>query len=123
MSVPVDVLREAVRERVAATSLRAVEAATGVSYTSLRWFLTGSDPYSSTLTKLASWYFREVAGSNTAEAMSTLLAALPTKTRSEAESSIRAAVMRAFEQAGCPVPNWLTAQANMETEKTVISES
>jgi AcrR family transcriptional regulator len=114
MSVPVDVLREAVRERVAATSLRAVEAETGVSYTSLRWFLAGSDPYSGTLTKLTSWYFRQLAGSNTAEALSTLLAALPMKTRSEAEKSIRAAVERAFEQAGCPVPNWLITQTSMD---------
>jgi hypothetical protein len=107
--VPVDVLREAVRERVAATSLRRVEAETGVSYTSLRWLLGGSDPYSDNLAKLTSWYFSVVAGGNAAEALSTLLAAVPSPTRAEATEAIKATVKKAFEKAGCPIPEWLTS--------------
>lgn len=107
--VPVNVLREAVRERVAATSLRRVEAETGVSYTSLRWLLAGSDPYSDNLAKLTSWYFNLVAGGNAAEALSTLLATLPLQTRAEAAEEIRAAVKNSFQKAGCPLPEWLTS--------------
>jgi hypothetical protein len=108
LSVPVDVLREAVRERVAATSLRGVEAETGVSYTSLRWFLGGSEPYSDNLAKLTSWYFKTITGSPSAEAFSTLLASLPAETRVEAAKTIRAAVQRAYRDAGCPVPEWVS---------------
>jgi hypothetical protein len=105
--VPIEVLREAVRERVAATSLRRVEAETGVSYTSLRWLLAGSEPYSDNLAKLTSWYFSAVVSGNAAEALSTLLAALPSQTRTEAAEAIRATVKKAFQKAGCPVPEWL----------------
>ena len=109
--VPVAVLREAVRERVAATSLRRVEAETGVSYTSLRWLLAGSEPYSDNLAKLTSWYFSVIAGGgNAAEALTTLLAALPSQTRAEAAEEIRATVTMAFHKAGCPVPEWLTPE-------------
>ncbi len=105
--VPVDVLREAVRERVGATSLRRVEAETGVSYTSLRWLLAGSEPYSDNLAKLTSWYFSVIAGGGAAEALSNLLAALPSQTRAEAAEEIRATVKMAFQKAGCPIPDWL----------------
>jgi hypothetical protein len=105
--VPVDVLRETVRERVAATSLRSVEAETGVSYTSLRWLLSGSEPYSENLAKLTFWYFSTITGGATAAGLATLLAALPAVTRAEAAEVIRAAVRRAYRDAGCSIPDWV----------------
>lgn len=107
--VPVEVLREAVRERVAATSLRRVETETGVSYTSLRWLLAGSEPYSDNLAKLTSWYFSMIAGGDVAEALSTLLAALPSQTRAEAAEAIKAIIRSAFQKAGCSIPGWIAS--------------
>ena|ERR1044072_1142592 len=107
VAVPVNVLRETVRERVAATSLRSVEAETGVSYTSLRWFLAGSEPYSENLAKLTSWYFSTITSGATAEALSTILAALPAVTRAETAEVIRAAIRRAYRDAGCSIPDWV----------------
>lgn len=104
--VPVAVLREAVRERVAVTSLRSVEAEIGVSYTSLRWLLAGSEPYSENLAKLTSWYFSTFAGGAVAGALATVLAALPAVTRAEAAEVIRAAIRRAYRDAGCSIPDW-----------------
>ena len=104
--MPVDVLREAVRERVAATSLRSVETETGVSYTSLRWLLAGSEPYSENLAKLNFWYFSTITGGRTAGALTTVLSALPAATRAEAAETIRAAIRRAYRDAGCSVPEW-----------------
>jgi hypothetical protein len=105
--VPVAVLREAVRERVAATSLRSVEAETGVSYTSLRWLLAGSEPYSENLAKLTSWYFSTIAGGAAAGALASILTALPAATRAEAAEAIRAAIRRAYRDAGCSIPDWV----------------
>ncbi|HKO19488.1 MAG TPA: hypothetical protein VJU82_11440 [Acidobacteriaceae bacterium] len=105
--MPVDVLREAVRERVAATSLRSVETETGVSYTSLRWLLAGSQPYSDNLAKLTSWYFSAIAGGATAEALASILSSLPAGTRPEATEVIRAAIRKAYLNAGCSIPDWV----------------
>lgn len=105
--VPVDVLRETVRERVAATSLRSVEAETGVSYTSLRWLLSGSEPYSENLAKLTSWYFSTILGAAAAGGLATILAALPAVTRAEAAEVIRTAIRRAYRDAGCSIPDWV----------------
>jgi hypothetical protein len=106
--VPVAVLREAVRERVAATSLRSVEAETGVSYTSLRWLLAGSEPYSDNLAKLTSWYLSTITGGAVAGALNSILNALPAVTRVEAEEVIKAAIRRAYRDAGCSIPHWLS---------------
>jgi hypothetical protein len=62
------------------------------------------------LAKLTSWYFSVIAGGNAAEALTTLLAALPSQTRAEAADVIRATVKTAFEKAKCPVPEWLTVE-------------
>lgn len=84
-----------------------METETGVSYTSLRWLLAGSEPYSDNLAKLTSWYFSTIAGGATAEALTTILAALPATTRAEAAEVIRAAIRQAYRDALCSVPDWV----------------
>lgn len=57
--VSVEVLREAVRLRVDASSLRLAATEIGVSHSALRAFLNGSEPYGRNLTKLREWHGRE----------------------------------------------------------------
>lgn len=57
--VSVEVLREAVRLRVEASSLRLAATEIGVSHSALRAFLNGSEPYGRNLTKLREWHARE----------------------------------------------------------------
>ena len=54
----VEAIRKLVRERVAASSLRAVAAEIPMSKSGLDSFLQGRSPYSSTRPKLAAWYVR-----------------------------------------------------------------
>ncbi|HEX8243274.1 MAG TPA: hypothetical protein VF541_07255, partial [Longimicrobium sp.] len=55
-----DVLREAVRRAVAASSQRAVAAQIGISHVAVGKFLAGSEPYRPTWRKLQEWYLRRV---------------------------------------------------------------
>src|ERR1044071_4560951 len=49
-------IREAVAERVAASSLRAVATEIGMSWSGLRKFLRGGSPHRATAQKLLAWY-------------------------------------------------------------------
>ena len=55
-AVPVEVLRRAVRERVAESSVRVVAEQTGMSPTGLWRFIQGTAPYAKTRRRLQSWY-------------------------------------------------------------------
>ena len=55
-AIPVEVLRRAVRERVAETSIRSVAGQTGMSATGLWRFLRGTEPYEKTQRRLQRWY-------------------------------------------------------------------
>lgn len=55
----VDVLREAVRLRVAHSSLRLAAREIGISHAALRAFLNGTEPYGKNEGKLREWYGRE----------------------------------------------------------------
>lgn len=54
----VEAIRKLVRERVEASSLRAVSAEIPMSKSGLDSFLQGRNPYSATRPKLAAWYIR-----------------------------------------------------------------
>ncbi|HET7462066.1 MAG TPA: hypothetical protein VFJ82_12495 [Longimicrobium sp.] len=54
-----DVLREAVRIRVEASSLRLAAGEIGISHSALRAFLNGSEPYGRNVTRLREWHARE----------------------------------------------------------------
>jgi transcriptional regulator with XRE-family HTH domain len=55
-AVPVTVLRDAVRLRVEGSTLRAVAAEVGLSFSGLRSFLAGTKPHPRTLEKLQAWF-------------------------------------------------------------------
>jgi hypothetical protein len=57
-AVPVVVLRDAVRLRVEGSTLRAVAAEVGLSFSGLRSFLAGTKPHPRTLEKLHAWFER-----------------------------------------------------------------
>lgn len=54
----VDAIRQLAKDRVEATSLRAVAAEIPMSKSGLDSFLKGRSPYSATQPKLSSWYVR-----------------------------------------------------------------
>jgi hypothetical protein len=58
-AVPVSVLREALRQRVAESSLRAAGIEVGMSWKGVDKFLAGSKPQSTTIRKLTEWYIRQ----------------------------------------------------------------
>ena len=60
--VSLDVLREAVRVRVASSSLRLAAGEIGIAHTTLNGFLNGTQPYGPTLAKLSAWYEQSPAG-------------------------------------------------------------
>jgi hypothetical protein len=51
-------IREHARKRVSESSLRAVAAEIGTSFSGLRKFLDGADPHAGTIQKLTDWYLR-----------------------------------------------------------------
>lgn len=59
--VPVEVLREAARERVTSSSLRIAAAEIGMSWKGLELFVGGTRPHPATVRKLTEWYLRRAA--------------------------------------------------------------
>lgn len=109
--VPVSVLREAAQRRVDDTSLRTAAAEIGVSYSGLRTFLKGTEPYAPTLAKLRAWYAQTVEGrAMTPERARAMLAALveplPPERREEAVRELVARLLESYRTAGA-VPGWL----------------
>lgn len=54
----IETVRQAVRERVAETSLRAVADEVPMSFSGLRFFLRGGTPQPATRAKLVAWFSR-----------------------------------------------------------------
>lgn len=110
-AVPVDVLRDAAQRRVDETSLRIAAGEIGVSYSGLRTFLKGTEPYAPTLAKLRAWYAQTVEGrAMTPERARAMLAALveplPPERREEAVRELVARLVESYRAAGA-VPGWL----------------
>lgn len=57
--MPLETLRAAVRERLAANSLRQLAAEIGIDHHALNRFVHGSVPYGRTIAKLTAWYTGE----------------------------------------------------------------
>lgn len=111
-AVPVSVLREAAQRRVDETSLRTAAAEIGVSYSGLRTFLKGTDPYAPTLAKLRAWHAQTVEGrAMTPERARAMLAALvepmPPERRQEAVRDLVARLVESYRASGADVPGWL----------------
>lgn len=113
-AVPVDVLREAAQRRVDDTSLRIAAGEIGVSYSGLRTFLKGTEPYAPTLAKLRAWYAQTVEGqAMTPERARAMLAALveglPPERREEAARELVTRLVESYRKSGADVPDWLRA--------------
>jgi hypothetical protein len=112
-SVPLDVIRRAVKRAADAASLRAVARASGLSDQGLRYFVEGGTPRDSTARKLTEWYVREAAQSGeldeeTAEAaLSVLLAGLSEADSERTRREVVEAIRRGFQRSGGAVPGWL----------------
>lgn len=110
--VPVSVLREVAQRRVDETSLRTAAAEIGVSYSGLRTFLKGTEPYAPTLAKLRAWYAQTVEGrAMTPEHARAMLAALveplPPERREKATRDLVARLVESYRASGVDVPRWI----------------
>ena len=113
-AVPVDVLREAVRARSEATSMRAVAAELGLSLGFVQDFIAGAQPRSRTLRAVTAWYVRhraEAGDGLDADTMRAVLALLlepvPVKARGKARNAFLDALERIYRDAGGLVPRWV----------------
>ena len=113
-AVPVEVLRRAVRERVAESSIRSVAEQTGMSATGLWRFLRGTEPYEKTHRRLQRWYVvQQAAVTTTAEVDVTAARAAIALLARHVPGRRRAAYVRrlldALADPALPEPAWLTA--------------
>lgn len=123
--VPLDRLREAVEDSVAASSLRGVAREVGMSPSGLQKFRDGATPYSSTRRKLEHWFMREAARREPADDAVPVLAALQLLTSGLPESErVRVAaqlideVESAYRARRLSAPPWIGAvRARLEGER------
>lgn len=112
--IDLDAVREAAREAVDASSLRAVAREIGMSPTGLDRILGGSRPYRAITRKLNVWYLRTMRargqrlGPDTArEVLSLLTEHLPPEERSGATEEVFEALRSRTVRTGAVVPPWL----------------
>lgn len=110
--VPVQFIVEAVRQRVAETSLRKTAAEVGMSPNGLRGVLNGTLPHKHSLKKLTNWLRnRDAATSIPGEvaeaALAVLVCELPRDRRAHAEADLRGRLAEHFKKARVEGPGWL----------------
>jgi hypothetical protein len=111
---PVEMLREAARTFVDATSLRQAARDIGMSPTGLRGFLDGGVPYAKTERKLRAWYLREAQRDVQAVPVEAAMNALrllvghfaPVLGR-EATGELLEVLERRCRESHTPVPRWV----------------
>jgi hypothetical protein len=72
-TLSVAAIRELARKRVSVTSLRAVAEEIGVSFSGLRSFLQGREPYPQTVKKLVAWFVLAREGKTPARPRKTVI--------------------------------------------------
>jgi hypothetical protein len=109
-----DRLREAVRERVEASSLRHVARQVGMSPTGLRKFLEGGIPYQKSRRRLFDWLQRENgvpgaegAGGGMSGALASLVAELPPERREAALGALLETLRTLYGAHAEAAPAWL----------------
>lgn len=109
-----DRLREAVGERVQATSLRAVARQVGMSPSGLHKFLSGGVPYQKSRRKLFEWLHRESTGEAGREAapalegaLESLVRDLPFERREAALAALVDTLRALYETHGGEAPAWI----------------
>jgi hypothetical protein len=114
-SVPVDRLRDAVREASARTSYNVVADQIGMSRPWVKNFLGGTKPHQSTLRKLNLWYVRyqseagpEEMDAVTGEALvGLILTRVPEAERERARADFYGWMVRTHRSAGVGEPPWV----------------
>lgn len=113
-AIPVEVLREALRQRVEETSLRVAADEVGMSFKGVGKFLAGTDPYSATIRKLTDWYLRRTVSQGEAPTLKTVQAALavlvqhlPPAVQEDAIRRMLAALRAVGEERGVEGPGWI----------------
>lgn len=114
LGVPVDVLRNAARERAEATSLRAAAREIGMSWRGLEAFMEGTRPHPATVRKLTAWYLKRVAAgelevsAEAAEAAFTvLLSHIPAERRQAGLDRLTTCLREFCVSEGVALPSWL----------------
>lgn len=112
--IPVPVLREAARSRVADRGLREAAQEIGMSWSGLRTFLDGTRPHATTVRKVLQWYLRTIGSrsetltSETARGVLALLVEhLPPGRRESAAAQLLEVVRAESSLARVPPPRWL----------------
>lgn len=113
-SVPVEVLREAARQRVLNTSLRVAAAEIALSHRGLEGFIKGARPHPQTIRKLTEWHLKRAAAGETSisaavvrEALAILVQHLPVQRRESVTNQVLGLLRTETESAGGPLPPWL----------------
>jgi hypothetical protein len=111
-------LRETVRLRVEATSLRAVARQVGMSPSGLEKFLAGGTPYAGSRQKLQDWWEREgsrprpeVSAQGIEVAVGALVRDLPPEFRAEAIERLIRALRDVYDEQHAEHPVWLDSLA------------
>jgi AcrR family transcriptional regulator len=109
-----DRLREAVRERVEATSLRHVARQVGMSPTGLRNFLAGGIPYQKSRRRLFEWMHREDGAAEAGPtsqgvsgSLASLVADLPPERRGAALQALVGTLRTLYDTHADAAPSWL----------------
>jgi hypothetical protein len=102
--------RDAVRQAIASSTLRAVAKEVEMSPTGLQKFLEGTNPYGKTKERLRFWYYRQAGFSSFAVEdavfiLRRLVGTLPTPDHGVA--GVLEAVEVAYQRAGMMAPEWV----------------
>jgi hypothetical protein len=125
---PLDHLRESAAIRVQSTSLRSVAREIGMSPTSLRNFLQGTEPYGPTVHRLRTWYIRYAAVStgqvkleDASAALGLLVRDLAPDARRRMATRLINTMAREYSETGKIAPVWLS-ELRARYENVDVSE-
>ena len=111
--VPLNILRNALRQRVAETSLRATATEVGLSWKGIGNIINGTDPQPRTIRKLTDWYVRrgalseEPSAETVQAALAVLTRGLPLGVQAKAVTMVIEGLHSTLDEDGLPVPEWL----------------
>ena len=117
-TVPVEVLLEAARQRIATSTLRQVAAEVGMEHSGLNKLLKQDQrPRPSTVRKLTEWYLKLAAAGELAvqqdvgnAALAVLVRHLPVHRRESAIRQIVELLQTVTAREGVPAPDWLQGE-------------
>lgn len=119
-----DEVRNAVRLRAAQTSMRRTARAVGVAYGTLKSFVEGSEPYTSTYNRLVLWYAAwdartdgRLSFGRAAAMLAALTGHMPEPTRAQCEMLLVQVIREWTHGAGVPPPVWLAEMEQGEDDE------